>query len=666
MKSSPYLHDVPLDKALQVFLGELARLEHDSVRGVERIPLDENAVRRVLVKPVFANRCSPDYHASAMDGFAVSTASTAGALPSKPLTLEGKLKLVYLDTGDPLPDWADAVIPIENCEPLDKDGNLIKGIEIRKPAAILIRNSVAPYSHVRLVGEDLITSQLILAAGQVVQPAHLGALAAGGVTALEVAKKPVVGIIPTGDEIVPIGTATIRGQIIEFNSILMAAKVNEWGGVAKRYPVVKDDPGMICRQLTQAAAECDLVLVNAGSSAGSEDYTASVIANCGRVLVHGIAVRPGHPVVLGFLDPPHISGGHSIPVIGVPGYPVSAVFTCDLFVKPLLEAWLGQTPKKVEEVDAQITKKITSPGGDDDFVQVMLGEVNGKMLAAPISRGAGVTSSLLKADGVLMLPSGVQGLELGETVRVRLNRSLAEIKANLVTVGSHDLTLDILAQWFPRYGRTLVSSNVGSLGGLLALQRGESHFSGCHLLDPASGTYNTVDIQKVLPDQRVAIVKWVNREQGLLVKKGNPKNVRDLSDLTRDDVVFINRQRGSGTRVLLDYQLSLNHINRTRICGYENEEFTHLGVGVAVTSGRADCGLGIASAAQALNLDFVPLFEEEYDLILPEDSLSAEFMQPIFELTGNADFRADIMRLPGYKINRMGEVATFFSPAKLV
>lgn len=665
MNASPYLHDVPLNKAQQLFRDELIRLHQDGVLATERVALDENAVNRVLAEAVFAIRCAPDYHASAMDGFAVSAKSTEGALPSQPITLAEK-SFRYVDTGDPLPDWADAVIPIENCEPHDEHGALMMGKGIRNPTVILIRNSVTPYAHVRLVGEDLITSQLILAAGQVIQPAHLGALAAGGTTTLKVARKPVVGILPTGDEIVPIGAATSKGQIIEFNSIVMAALVNEWGGQAKRYPVVKDDPDQICRQVTRAAAECDLVLVNAGSSAGSEDFTASVIAACGRVLVHGIAVRPGHPVVLGFLDPPHIPTTRSKPVIGVPGYPVSAVFTCELFVKPLIQTWLGLNSIQAEEVEARVTKKITSPGGDDELVQVMLGEINGKMLATPISRGAGVTSSLLKADGVLKLPAGIQGLELGAPVRVSLHRSLAEVKANLLTIGSHDLTLDILAQWLPRFGKTLVSSNVGSLGGLYALQRGESHFSGCHLLDPVSGIYNLTDIRKLFPNQRMVLLKWVSREQGLIVKRGNPKQIISLGDLTRPDVTFINRQSGSGTRVLLDYQLTLQHLDPEGIMGYENLEFTHLGVGVAVSSGRADCGLGIASAAAALDLQFIPLFEEEYDLILPESSLGSAYLFPIFDLAANIGFRKDILRLPGYTIPCMGEIEPVFPSSESV
>ncbi|KAF0112136.1 MAG: molybdopterin molybdotransferase [Chloroflexi bacterium] len=666
MTKSLFLHDIPLDRAVSEFQTALEKIGRYTLLGIEQIPLDEDAVGRVLGEPIFARHCSPHYHASAMDGFAVRSVETIGANPSMPLILRAIVQAEYVDTGDALPAWSDAVIPIENTESLDIIGNVLLGEMIRKPSFIRIRASVTPWSHVRPVGEDLITGQLILAASQILRPADLGAGAAGGVKTLRVAKKPVIGIIPTGNELVPLEREPKTGEITEFNSIVLASQIKEWGGIPIRYKIVKDDLNALCAQIKKAAAECDLVLVNAGSSAGSDDYTSTAVQKLGQVLVHGIAVRPGHPVILGAIHHPVDPDAADIPFIGVPGYPVSAAMTTEIFVKPLVRIWLGLPPENIEEVDAVFTRKITSPGGDDDFVRVVLGEVNGKMLAAPISRGAGVTTSLAKADGFLIIPRMIQGVENGEKVKIRLYRKHTEIKNNLLTIGSHDLTLDILAQHLIPFGRRLVSANAGSMGGLLAIKRKETHFSGCHLLDPDTGTYNIVDLQKVIPEVSVCVMGWVNREQGLIVAKGNPKHIKGLEDLRREDLTYINRQRGSGTRVLLDYHLQKIGLDIKSIMGYSEEEYTHLGVAVAVSSGRANCGLAVASAAAALDLDFIPLYEEEYQLIIPEELIHEPILKPLFELSFDPAFKADIMKLPGYNLMHMGEITTISAGTRFV
>jgi putative molybdopterin biosynthesis protein len=656
MPKQLFLHDIPLNQAIEVFHNALNEIRKLSVLSTDEIPLDENAVGRVLSEPLFAMHNSPHYHASAMDGFAVRSLETKGALPSNPIDLELPDQAAYLDTGDPLPEWADAVIPIEHVESLDQSGKVYIGETNRKPASIRIRSSVTPWSHVRPVGEDLVIGQLILASGQKLRPADLGAAAAGGIKQLHVSRRPTIGIVPTGDELVPLEQNPKNGEISEFNSVVLAAQVKEWGGIPKRYPIVKDDLKQLCEKIKLAGSECDLVLVNAGSSAGSDDYTSTVVQALGTLLVHGIAVRPGHPVILGLINRQEGNQVTQIPIIGVPGYPVSAAMTAEIFVKPLIRFWLGLSPEDTYEVEAEITRKITSPAGDDDYIRVVLGEVNGKLLAAPISRGAGVTTSLSKADGILIIPRMIQGIENGEKVKVRLLRNYFEVKTNLLTIGSHDLTLDILAQHMAKLDRRLVSSNAGSMGGLLAIKRKETHFAGCHLLDPLSGTYNLVDIQKVIPEIPIRIMRWVNREQGLIVQKGNPKSISSLLDLSRYDVVYANRQRGSGTRVLLDYYLEKLGVNPQSIHGYQQEDYTHLGVAVAVASHRADCGLAVASAAVALGLDFIPLYEEEYQLIIPQELMDDPLLLPLFTLSSDKLFRSDIMSLPGYSVAQMGEI----------
>ncbi len=650
---SIYLHDIPLPVAQKRFQAALEEHGLWGVLGAEEIDLNEHACGRVLADAIWAKLSSPHYHASAMDGFAVRAASTNDAMPTTPVVLMLGSQAMYVDTGDPLPEWADAVMPIENTEPLDESGN--PAADVRHPYAIRIRTALPPWQHVRPMGEDIVATQLVLPSGHILRPVDLGAIAACGHDRVRVNRRPRVAVIPTGTELVPVGQPVKAGDIIEFNSMVLAAQVNEWGGVAERYPISPDDFQQIKDAVQHAAAGNDLVLINAGSSAGSEDFTARVIAELGEVLVHGVAVRPGHPVILGVLRA-RAPGGRAVPVIGVPGYPVSAALTGEIFVQPLLDLWQGKPRSEPPVVRASLTRKITSPAGDDDYVRVVVGRVGDRLLAAPLSRGAGVITSLVRADGITILPSGSQGLPAGAEVDVRLYRSPQDLERTIFAIGSHDLTMDLLAQFLEMRSRRLVSVNVGSQGGLIALRRAEAHLAGSHLLDPHSGDFNIPYIRQYLPGVAVRLVALVERQQGLMVLPGNPKNIYTLEDLTRPNVVMVNRQRGAGTRILLDYQLEKNGISPDQIRGYTQEEYTHLAVAAAVASGRSDCGLGIAAAAQALHLDFIPLFSERYDLVIPEEYAESKLLEPLWQVLEDQAFRQAVAAMPGYNIEPMGRL----------
>ncbi len=489
---SVYLHDIPLGEAKARFEAALKEADLWDVLGQETIPLDENALGRVLAEAVIAKVSSPHYHSAAMDGFVVRADQTTGAQPSSPLVLHTDDQTRYVDTGDPIPEGFDAVIPVENVESLDESGNISRNI--RTPMSVRIRAAVTPWSHIRLMGEDIITTQLVLASGQSLRPVDLGAIAAAGYQEIKVARRPRVAILPTGSELVPIGGELKTGSILEYNSLVLAAQVRAWGGLASRLQIIPDDFEAICNCVREAALEHDLVLLGAGSSAGAEDFSSKVVEKLGTLLVHGVAVRPGHPVILGMLR----SGQRTFPVIGVPGYPVSSAMTGEIFVEPLLARWLGRQANELPVETATLTRKITSPGGDDDYVRVVLGKVSGKMLAAPLARGAGIITSLVRADGLLILPRGVQGAEAGETVSVHLYTKRMTLDRTIFCIGSHDLTLDLLAQLLAGRDRRLVSANVGSVGGLVALQRGEAHLAGSHLLDPQTGEYNVTYLPSYL------------------------------------------------------------------------------------------------------------------------------------------------------------------------
>lgn len=654
---SVYLQDIPLEEAWERFRTSLEKAGLWKILGTEEVPVNEHAIGRVLAEPVWARISSPHYHASAMDGFALRAEEIAGAMPTNPITLQVDAQAVYVDTGDPLPDWANAVLPIEQVEALNEKGQLT--VNIRQPHSIRVRTALPPWSHVRPLGEDIVAGQLVLPAGHLIQPVDLGAIAGSGHATIKVGRKPRVAVLPTGTELVPIGCEIRPGNIIEYNSIVLAAQVNSWGGMATRFPITVDDLEEIKKQVQLAAETSDLVLLNAGSSAGSEDFSARVVEQLGELLVHGVAVRPGHPVILGLIRSSGSEGKEDryVPIIGVPGYPVSAALTGEIFVRPLISLWLGRpSADETLTVEAMITRKVTSPAGDDDYLRVVVGRVGDRLLAAPLSRGAGVITSLVRADGITVLPRGVQGLEAGAKVRVKLYRSPEEIERTIFVIGSHDMTLDLLAQFLSARRRRLVSANVGSQGGLVAIRRGETHLAGCHLLDPETGEYNVGAIHQYLPDIPVQLVTWVGRVQGLIVRKTNPLAIRTLEDLTRPGVRFVNRQRGAGTRVLLDYHLRLLGISPSSILGYDQEEYTHLAVAAAIASGRADCGLGIEAAALALDLDFIPLFQERYDLVIPVQFVRSDLLAPVFDLMQDKEFRQAVAALPGYDISQMGNI----------
>ena len=631
-----YLSDVPLDEAIEKFHAALEQVGALEQLTAENLPLDK-ARGRVTAEPVWAQISSPHYDAAAMDGVVVKARDTVGATETSPVRLALGEQAEWVDTGDPIPLGFDAVIMIEVVHEVDEST-----IEIREP--------VPPYHHVRPLGEDIVATELVLPENHTLRPIDLGACAAAGHADVSVRRRPRVAVIPTGTELVPVGNQPKPGEIIEFNTLMLAEMIDEWGGESVRRQAVPDDYDQLKSAVLEAAQSCDVIVVNAGSSAGSEDYTAVLVEELGQLLVHGVAFRPGHPVVLGIVN--------NKPVLGIPGYPVSAVLTCEIFVKPLIEAKLGVRLPVRNRTTATITRKVSSPMGEDEHVRVRLGRVDEKLVATPIQRGAGVIMSLVRADGLVVIPRFSEGLEPGAEVSVELLRSMEEVNGTIVAIGSHDLTLDLLASYIHRRNpqQSLASSNVGSLGGLVALNRREAHLAGCHLLDEETGQYNLAFIQRYVKSQPVVVVNLVHRIQGLIVPKSNPKGIASLADLGRNDLTFINRQRGSGTRVLLDYKLIALGLSPEQITGYDREEYTHLAVAAAVAGGRADVGLGILSAARAMQLDFVPLLTEQYDMVIPKEFYESALLEPVLSLIRSGDFKQAVEELGGYETTMMGAV----------
>jgi putative molybdopterin biosynthesis protein len=632
MANSPFIKDVPAASALQAWRAVRDATGCPARLPAIRVPVADSA-GLVTAKPVWATRSSPPFDAAGMDGIAVRAADTLGASETTPVHL-ARAGYDVVDTGDPMPGGRDAVVMREHVHYIGDTAEL--------------RAAVPPYQHVRSIGEDVSAGELLLPEGHRLRAADIAAAAAAGATHLVVRRRPQVTILPTGDEVRPIGTQTGPGEILDTNSVMLATQAREAGCEVRCLPVEPDDPERIASVVKAAVTDCDLLIIVAGSSAGRDDYTASVVAALGTLAVHGVAVRPGHPVVLGTVD--------QTPVLGAPGYPVSAALTFDIFAEPLLAELAGAPPRTRPRIAARLARKLASPLGMDDWVRVRLGVVDGVTVASPLPRGAGVLTSLVRADGLLVVPAGQEGHHAGAEVQVELLRGIDEIAGTIVAIGSHDLVLDLAASALRADNPlvTLASSNVGSLGGLVALRDGLCHLAGSHLLDPATGEYTLPYVDRVLGAPGAAVVRLVHRDQGLIVAPGNPLGLAGIGDLARPGVRYVNRQRGAGTRVLLDYELGLLGIGPEAIDGYAREEPTHFAVAAAIAAGRCDAGLGIMAAARAFGLDFVPVTQEPYDLVVTQTAMDSPLLAPLWSLLRSDQFQAAVTDLGGYSTKEMG------------
>lgn len=628
-----YLTNVPLEQARREYL-EL--LEHQGFEPqTQVIPVYESC-GRVTAEAVYAHICAPHYTASAMDGVAVCARDTFGATETTPVTLHPE-QFTVLDTGDPVLEGRDAVIMVED---------LVKN----EDGSITIHAAAAPWQHIRQIGEDVCAGEMILPGHMTVTPAAIGAMIAGGVLELRVIRRPVVGIIPTGDEIIPPCTDPRPGDILEFNGSIFSAMVRQWGAEPVVYPIVPDDFDRIKAMVEKASDQCDMVILNAGSSAGREDFSAQVIRQLGQVLYHGVAIKPGKPAILGCRG--------KTAILGVPGYPVSGIIVIEQFLKPLIEHWLKTAAQPEHYAQATLTRPVVSGLKYQEFVRVRMGAVGGRLMASPLSRGSGVVSSFMKADGILEVPQGLEGYEAGEEVTLRLLSPMEKLRNTLVVIGSHDPLLDELADMLhlgdPRL--YMSSSHVGSMGGIMAIRRGEAHMAGCHLLDTADGTYNRSFIRKYFPKGDVKLVSCVGRQQGLMVARGNPLNICSFADISRQGIRYVNRQKGSGTRILTDYLCSREKVEPSDVYGYTREELTHTSVAAQIACGSADVGMGIYSAAKLYDLDFIPICIEEYDLIIPDHAWDSPMVQQLLTILRSDAFREKILSMGGYTVDHPGQV----------
>ncbi|MGN0714091.1 MAG: molybdopterin biosynthesis protein, partial [Anaerovoracaceae bacterium] len=670
MKRNLYLKTTPVEEALTKYI---EALKQAGVLRPQTEVIDAcEALGRRTAGPVFARCCSPLFNAAAMDGIAVWAADTKGADESRPKQLKLGTDYKIVDTGDPIKAPFDAVIMAEDVLEVDEE-------------TVEIRASVPGWNHVRPIGEDIAAGEMILQTGHVIRPVDIGVLLASGNLQVEVYQKPRVGILPTGTEIIKPSALPKEGDIIDSNSGMFAAMVEEAGGVPERLDIVEDDYEKIKETVLRQLETQDMVLINAGSSAGTEDYTVHVLREIGHVIIHGVAMKPGKPVILAIAD--------GKPVIGLPGYPVSAWLAFENFATPVLRAMGGDTAVAAaaavstavasgtfgtagitasggasiiarpshsatgsRTVQAVISRRIVSSLKHREYVRVKVGKVGDKLVAAPLARGAGAAMSLVRADGFCVIPQNSEGFEAGETVEVCLYKDLEEIENTLVSIGSHDLILDLIGDRMAagNGGFHMSSTHVGSMGGLMALQRRETTIAPTHLLNEADGVYNTAIMKQLFPEGTMALIKGVDRVQGIMVKKGNPLDIRGIEDLTR--VRYVNRQRGAGTRVLLDYMLKQAGIRPEEIDGYEKEAATHMAVAALVASDEIDAGMGVQSAASTMGLDFIEVGPEEYDFAIYREDLELPQVQAFLEILKSREFHEKLEEMGGYGWRQAGRI----------
>ncbi len=613
-------------------------LEHAKPIEDEEFLLTYLCTGRITTRPVFAKLSNPPFLCSAMDGYAASFEKTLDADLTTPVSLKKNVDVFPVNTGDPLPGGTNAVIMVEEGEESDTF------VIIRKPAYL--------WQNVRMVGEDIIEGDMLIPRNHRIGAFETGMLIAGGVTHVHVRRKPAIFIIPTGKELIDIyqmSDETIkRTGLVDFNSYFLLRLAEDTGFLAEKSKIVfhKDE----LRNIVQEAVEkYDGIIINAGSSAGSEDFTESVIRELGTLIFHGVSMMPGKPTMFGIIK------GKT--VFGIPGYPVSAAISFKTFFEPLYER-LSSTQLHKKYVTCITPYKIPSRIGIEEILRINLIEKKGKYYAFPLARGASIFSSMARADALIRIPEHIEGYDEDEEISCEMIREGEEIGRRIHIIGSHDLSLDILRDMMK--GRhphiDLISTHVGSLSGILAFRKGITELCTTHVIDENEKIYNIPVIKKYLPDSPWTLIHIAKRLQGLLVGKGNPKDIKDISDIARNDVKFVNRQFGSGTRILLDTMLKGKGITKESINGYEREESSHTAVGILVKESIADVGVAIYAMAKVFSLDFIPLVEEDYDLLVAKEFTEDKRFHLLMDLILSDTFKGKLNEIGGYHTEDTGKI----------
>jgi len=642
---------VSLGEAYEI-LSEYVKLRPIEVEEVDLV----SASGRVLADDVVALYDYPPFDRSEVDGYAVLSSDVAEADEERPVALKvvssvgigevpkvsvGSGECAEVSTGSMVPRGADAIVPVEHTK---RVGDIVY---VYKP--------VAPGDNVAQAGSDVLAGDVLLAKGTVLGPVELALLASSGIPRVRVHRRVRVGLVSIGDELVEPGRELELGKVFDVNSYYLYSSIRELGAEPVLYGIVGDDEASLERVLRKALEECDIVITSGGTSAGVGDITYRVIERLagGTLLFHGLRVRPGKPTFAA------VAGGKL--VIGLPGFPLSQMMIFNVLVKPILAKLLGYGEPRAT-VRATLAEKVLGYLGVTRLVSVVLRGDSESYVAYPLSYRSGSTSVLQIADGFVMVKDSAPFLEEGTEVEVY--RLHTKRLADLVAMGSHDY---LLSEVFRELSRsfTVKYVPVGSLAGLEAVAKGVADVGGVHVLDVESGEYNIPVLRRLGYGGRVALIIGYTREVGLVVARGNPKGISNIRDLLREDIVFVNRVRYSGIRVLVDTYLEklARELGTTfeeltsRIRGYYTEARTHSGVALSILSGRADVGVALRYVAVKYGLDFIPLAYERFDIVVNPRSLRKREVELLIEYLRSDSFKKLIEKYPGYKLDkRTGEL----------
>src|SRR5215469_8905449 len=593
--------------------------------GAETVPLSQ-ALGRVMARAVIADVDVPGFDRSSVDGFAVRADDIAGASERHPkrLTLNAEIltpggvpavavqpgTATLIATGGMVPRGADAVVMVEHTETLDEGG--VTFIDVRR--------AVASGQFVAFAGSDLARGETVLRPGQLLTSREIGMLAAVGTAAVEVWRRPRVAIISTGDEIVAPGKPIRPGAVYDSNAAIIAAAVEEAGGVPKPLGIGPDDEIVLSRLVDEGLAAADMVIMSGGTSKGAGDlcYRSVALFSDPGIVVHGVALKPGKPLCLA------VTSGK--PIVILPGFPTSAIFTFHEFVAPVIRAFAGLPAEQAERLPATLPMRIASERGRTEYLMVSLVRPDGEgpLAAYPNSKGSGAVTAFSQADGFITIGQHTESVPAGTPVEIQLI-GRAHL-ADLVIIGSHCVGLDVLIDWLESEGISVKALNVGSTGGLAAAKRGECDIAAIHLMDPETGEYSRPFLTPTLK-----LVPGYRRLQGIVYRKGDPRfEGRSLEEaigaaITVSECLMVNRNSGSGTRILTDRLLE-----GAKPAGYWSQPKSHNAVGVAVAQSRADWGIAIETIARQYGLGFIPAQDEHYDFIVPKARLTRPAVQRFF------------------------------------